>query len=380
MRRKFWVGLCAMGLGMGIAGNYASAAPDAPKTTDTKPAAPKPVDVPPGYEKVSDKGFNILCEPNDKAWVTKALEQYKAQDRIKGGPADMLKAFATNRPVLVKQMVADLSAADDKAINQFLDEKIVATLQKLDTLKVPVYYLVTTPEKLARLTENGWGEPKFHYNRVAKAAAFDDNLNISIDQPMDDQIRVAFYNDSKDSKETNEDRSKGLASYLAQQDAGIYAALAQQAPGATLGLFTTWLDEKQVAPLGFKRDQDWFRWGVVNYLAAKYAAIVTDLPRDNYLNALLTENNMTPVRAHTIDLLKPIDKAKLRDILQPHYEAALQRKGLAVVKYWVEKAGEAELPKTLAAIKAKKPADGDALVKLIDETTKVDLSKAMAAQ
>jgi hypothetical protein len=53
---------------------------------------------------------------------------------------------------------------------------------------------------------------------------------------------------------------------------------------------------------------------------------------------------------------------------------------VAAVNRWAKEKGDASLTKVLAAVRANKPADGAALVKLIQEQTGVDLSKDLAPQ
>jgi hypothetical protein len=62
------------------------------------------------------------------------------------------------------------------------------------------------------------------------------------------------------------------------------------------------------------------------------------------------------------------------------YVQAMRRKAVAAVNRWAKEKGDASLTKVLAAVRANKPADGAALVKLIQEQTGVDLSKDLAPQ
>jgi hypothetical protein len=70
----------------------------------------------------------------------------------------------------------------------------------------------------------------------------------------------------------------------------------------------------------------------------------------------------------------------MKPAIVPYYKVSMQRKATAVVAVWVDQAGEAAIPRTLTAMRAKMPADGAALAKLIQETTGADLSKYLAAQ
>jgi hypothetical protein len=352
-------------------------APAAPAPAAPKADAPRVVAViPPGYEKVTVAGHTALAEPNDVAWVKQALTDTKAPPKNGVTPADMIQTLVDKRAALTKQMVTDLALMDDKAVNEFLDTKVIATLKKLDETRPPIFYLVITQDKLRDLTKTGWGEPRYHYNGVANAAAVDDSLPFSIDKPMDDTILPAFYND----KDAADVRGKNLAAGLQNMDAQLLANGARQAPSAIFNLFVAFIQEKQIDPLKLKLDQSWLGSGVANFLAAKYTAVVTGVEKNSILAQLTSEPNVFPVSARSVDLAHPLDEASMKPAIVPYYKVSMQRKATAVVAVWVDQAGEAAIPRTLTAMRAKMPADGAALAKLIQETTGADLSKYLAAQ
>ena len=385
MRRSIRAGLSVLALGGAVAAGFvysgmlvpAHAAPPAAAPAAPKADAPRAVAVsPPGYEKVTVAGHTALAEPNDVAWVKQALTDTKAPPKNGVTPADMIQTLVDKRAALTKQMVTDLALTDDKAVNEFLDTKVIATLKKLDETRPPIFYLVITQDKLRDLTKTGWGEPRYHYNGVANAAAVDDSLPFSIDKPMDDTILPAFYND----KDAADVRAKNLAAGLQNMDAQLTANGARQAPSAIFNLFVSFIQEKQIDPLKLKLDQSWLGSGVANFLAAKYTAVVTGVEKNSILAQLTSEPNVFPVSARSVDLAHPLDEASMKPAIVPYYKVSMQRKATAVVAVWVDQAGEAAIPRTLSAMRAKMPADGAALVKLIQETTGADLSKYLAAQ
>jgi hypothetical protein len=383
MRRIFSVGigLAAVLGAAGIAvvhGQQPGAAGAKPAAATAAPAAParQVMVVPPGYEKVTAGGHTALAEPNDVAWVKQALGDVKPQPKPQNSPADMLKRLADNRAALTKQIVTDLALPDDKAVNEFLDTKLVTTLKKLDEIRPPVFFLVTTSDKLRDLTKTGWGEPRYHYNGVANSAAFDDNIAFSIDKPMDDVVLPAFFND----KDAADVRAKNLTAYLQNVDGNLALAAAQQAGPTVFNLFTTFIDEKQMEPLKLKRDQQWLGMGIANFLAVKYTGVVTAVPTEQMLAQLLNEEQMFPVSARSVDLLKPAETSSMREAMAPYYQVAMRRKATAVVAVWVKTAGEAAIPRTLTAIRGKMPADGAGLVKVIQDATGADLGKYLGAQ
>ena len=62
------------------------------------------------------------------------------------------------------------------------------------------------------------------------------------------------------------------------------------------------------------------------------------------------------------------------------YLDALRRKSAAVINDWLIRAGTGAVGKIIAAAKQSKPADGEALAKLIQEKTGIDLTPALRPQ
>jgi hypothetical protein len=233
---------------------------------------------------------------------------------------------------------------------------------------------VTTREKLRDLTKTGWGEPRFHYNGVADAAAFDTSISFNIDRAMDDVVLPAQYTSATPVAE----RAKGLTAVVGDLDAKVAQMAAGQVTPVTFSLFVQFLREKHLDPLKLRRDQQWLAMGVSNYLGAKYTNGVTGVPQNELLRTLATEPANFPVSARSIDLTHPADEASMRAELVPYYTMSMQRKALAVVAYWVEQAGEGAIPKTLTAVRKGVPADAAGLVKLVQEASGVDLSRYLA--
>ncbi|HEY7117390.1 MAG TPA: hypothetical protein VH475_12435, partial [Tepidisphaeraceae bacterium] len=291
-------------------------------------------------------------------------------------PGDMIQTLVDKRAALTKQIVTDLALPDDRTVNEFFDAKVIPTLKKLDETRPPIFFLVTTQDKLRDLTKTGWGEPRFHYNGVANAAAFDDSLPFSIERPMDDVAVPAFYADNN----PIDVRTKNLAGGIQNLDANIAGIVAKQANPTVFNLFVQFIQEKHMEPLKLRRDQSWLSMGLSNFLAAKYTSVVTTVPRDNMLRELTTEPQYFPVSARSIDLIKPVDEASMKAQIVPYYTVSMQRKATAVVAVWLDQAGEAAVPRTLIALRTKMPADGAGLVKTIQDVTGADLTRYLAAQ
>lgn len=387
MRRSIRVAVAVFALTGALAAVFSAKAPAAPDSAapvvpPVKPSKPPfRAVVPAGYEKVAVAGHTAFCEPNDVSWVKQALTDAKpAVTTGMAMPDAMVQGLKEKREGLVKQMVTNLALADDKAVNTFLDNELIPKLNKLQATRPPIFFLVTTQEKLADLTKTGWGEPRFHYNGVAKAAAFDKNIPFSLDEEMDDTVLPVFYNEKDKDKDAMEMRVKNLAAGIQNLDTNLAGNSARQCNPLVFNGFLTFIQEKQIEPLKLRRDQSWLGMGIANFLAAKYTSVVTGVSNAEMLKALTTEENLFPVSARSIDLTKPLEESAMRKEAAPYYAVSMQRKATAVVAEWVHLAGESAIPDTLKAIKAKMPADGSALVKLIQEVTTTDLGKYLAAQ
>jgi hypothetical protein len=352
----------------------AQPAPSAPATAPVVP--PYTLVMPPGYQKIAVGEHTALCLPADAEWVKKALTETRPATRPTTMPADLLKRIADNRAAVVKQMVTDLALADDKQANRLFDEEIIPKLKKLEALKPPVYFLICTRENLRELTRAGWGEPRYHYNRLANEASFDDNIVMSLDRPMGDAVLPAFYTE----KETPETRVKNLSGGLQQLDAGMADRVSQQTQPLVFNLLAEHIGQTYFDPIKLRRDQQWLGLGVTGYFTSKYAGQLTPSPREEWLRGMTYDNPRFPVSAKAIDLTHPVEEGAMRPIAVPYYNQALRRKAMQVVVKWVEKGGEASLTKVVTAVRAKPPADGVALIKLIQDTIGIDLAKDAAPQ
>jgi hypothetical protein len=327
--------------------------------------------MPPGFEKLTVGAHTAICQPNDVEWVKKALAEVKPATRPSTMPADLLKRVTETRPAVVKQMVADFALPDDKEPNRLFDEKLLPTLTKLDQLKPPVYFLVCTREKLRELSSGGWGEPRFHYNRVAGEVSIDDHVYLSIDRPMDDAVLVGYYAE----KDPIDHRIKGLAAATQKLDADLLRMISDQSQPLVFNLTAQHIGEHYLDPLKLRRDQQWLALGAAGYFAAKYAGQLTPYAKEQWLKDITFENPRYPVSSRGIDLTRPAEESTLRPVAIPFYTQAMRRKSIGAVAKWAEKSGDASVTKVLSAVRANKPADGAALVKLIKDLTGEDLSK-----
>lgn len=346
----------------------------APATAPATAPARYEMTVPAGFEKVTLNNHVAVCKAADADWVKKALVDLKPATRPTTMPVDVLKRTTAARADVVKQMVADLGVADDKEVNALFDEKILPTLKKLDEMKPPVFFLVITRPELRTICKDGWGEPRFHYNRAAGEVSYVDNVMLSIERPMDDSVLPYFYED----KDPIDLRTKNLALGIRHLDTELANLISTQTEPALFNLLTQHISSKCFDVPRMPRDQQWLAMGITGYFAAKYAGELTLQPRDLWLKMMTYEDERFAVSSKPIDLVNPLAPSSMKVAAVPYYDQAMRRKAVTVLAKWAEKAGEAGVTKALVAYKAKPPADGAALVKLITEVSGTDLSKDLA--
>jgi hypothetical protein len=368
----------ALSFGAFAASLVATAQPAAtpPPAPVTPPPARLVLTLPPGFEKVTVGTHTAICEPNDKKWVTQALTEIKPTTRPATMPVDLLKKVTAERDGVLKQMVADLALPDDKAVAPIFDRHLIPTLTKVSQLKPPVFFLVLTHERFKELGRAGWGEPWFRYNRLADDVSVTRTIAMSVDTPMDDTPLPVLYAKEQSEATRAENLSKALASF----DDRLTGDLTGQSEMAIGRIVMEKLGEAAFEPLKLPRDQRWLGVGATGYFGAKYAGQLTSLPREWWLNMITREDPRFPVSSRGIDLTHPTEESKMRPEAVDYYRAALNRKAARVVAAWAAnpKGGEASITKVIAAVRAKQPADAQALVKLILDVGGVDLGKELA--
>ncbi len=334
------------------------------------------VQIPAGFEKLAIGGHTALCEPADVEWVKKALTTFKPATRPTTMPSDLLKRATDSRNTLVARLTSELALPDDKAAADFYDNKLLPALKKFNELSPPIYFLVVTKARLDKLVQSGWGEPRFHYNRLASTTSYDDNVMVAADRPMDDSVLPAFYTE----KETPEERIKKLGEGVAELDAKLANLISGQTQLQVFNLFAEHIGTTTFEPLKLRRDQLWFALGSSAYLATAYASAITGISRDFWLHDITLEVARQPISSRGIDLINPLEEARMRPGASPHYTQAMRRKATAAIITLTTKAGDPAIGKVLTAIRKQLPADGAALVTLIKDVTGADVSKELEAK
>jgi hypothetical protein len=282
----------------------------------------------------------------------------------------MLQRAMDQRTPLLQQLARDLALTDLGAAAATYDKDLVGGLRTLDDYRPMVYYLVATPDRVSALMRDGWTDPHFYYNRAADAVTFNPFGVLATDRPQDDVLFPAAY----DSKDPPEKRGEQLAIAIASTEASIQASIDIKARSTVGGTFAQLVVDQGTKPLDLKPDQEWFGVGVASVLSAKYAAAITGEPVNTLLDMLTQEHPQNPLKTTAIDLIHPTDVKSLREEAIPAYYDTVRRKSARAIRFLETKGGDQAIPKAIVTIKAKKPTDGPALVKTIQDATGVDLT------
>lgn len=292
-------------------------------------------------------------------------------------PSDLIGRFEQQRPVLLRQMTADLALPDDKPAAALLDGHLLPMLKSMEAARPPVVFLVCTKDELKRLLRDGlWQDPRFHFNRVADEVVYNDSMFLSFEQEMDDMVVPVIYKAAM----TEAQRQETLVRIVRGTEWGIADEIAVRSQFLLQMGFVRFIMEDVMKPLKLRPDQQWFSIGSAGVLSSKYAGPVMGIPAGELNDRLIWEHPRNPVKAAAIDLLHPMDLKDLRPQYVPLYVEAVRRKSMKVVLDWTAGGNDNFIPRTLTALRKQTPADGTGLMKRVQELTGKDLSGALSAQ
>ena len=166
------------------------AAQTPPASAPASQPAPHKMVMPPGFKLITVNGQSALAEPLDVPWVTTALGKIPAMPKPSTRPENYLQKLADNRETIIRQMMTDVATNDPKPLAKGYDYDLTPAMRQLDELHAPIFYLVTTPDRLSKIIKAGWQDPRFYYNRAADSVSFSLN-GASDDRPTDGRHRVS---------------------------------------------------------------------------------------------------------------------------------------------------------------------------------------------
>lgn len=344
-----------------------TSAPDAPRYVMT---------IPPGFHKV-ESGFRVaLCEAVDDAWVKKALADVAPTTMPSTMPADIIDRLNDRRGILKARIAGDLSLKDTVLVDQLIDKTMIPQAKKLNEIQPPIFYLVSTRDRIKQLLKNGWSDPRFRYNRVNDDVNFSPDLRLSDERPMDDMVMPVIY--APDA--TPEAKRKVLEQMMQRNEASVVDAFSRRSQLIAQLALIEFIQKQALDPLKLKDDQQWLGLGMQAVLSARYMHDLLGISEEDLLARMTRDDPRNPIRPDAVDLLHPADRAQMKREWVPLYGDAYRVKSARVVRNWSAKCGESAVATTLAAMRANPPADGPALIKLISVTTGVDLTSEVKAK
>jgi hypothetical protein len=285
-------------------------------------------------------------------------------------PTDVIEKIKASRASVTERLMNELGIKDKSVIDKAFDEKLVPTLSKYQNFNPPLFLLVCSNVKLKDIVKNGWSNPRFYYNRALDDVSFSTALALSIDQPMDDQVLPVLYPDNA----TDAQKRDTLTQAVYGIEASLLRSMSDDAQNGVQMSLAGVIGENVITPLDLKPGQEWLGFGISDFYSYGCATQVIGIDFDQVLKGLTFVNQNNPIRGDMIDLLHPTPANQLRPEAAPYYVDAMRRKSDRIFAQWLKDAPQGSLLKVIDAIKTQKPADGEALVKLIKDLTNVDLS------
>jgi hypothetical protein len=349
-----------------------AAAQDPPETPPaTAPTAPPrhEAKLPPGFQRIDLEGREFMVDPADQPWITSAVQNLTPATMPTTMPSDLIERLQAKRPLLHRRIVADLGLTVAE-VDEYLDQRLKPFLQSMDELHPPIVYLVVTPQRLKEIMRAGWTDPRYYYNRAADDVSFSTVVNLSLDGPGDDMVVPLFYDDRK----PPEERQQMLTREMHKTEVGILNAFSQRSQTMVMVGLVELVSSKGLNEMNFTDDQEWFGVGAAGVLAGRYASELIGLDEQRLLDDMSRPDPRNPMRPGTIDLLRPTPLSEVRPQWLEAYTDAFRRRSMQAVRTLTDRAGEDAIGKVIAAMKQSRPADGPALVQLIQQTTGVDMT------
>jgi len=341
-------------------------------TEPTTEPAPHKAEIPPGFHLVTSGDRSAICRPQDDVWVKDVLASIAPATRPTTLPSDIAGLIQQRRQELTGAMMRDLALPDGKALDDFLDNKLLPRLGKIAALKPTIYYFVATRPQVADAMDAGWSDPRFHYIRFAHDVSYSPVARLTADKPMDDLVWWVEFHDG-DNAATRRDTLTAEVRYF---EGGMTDHLSVYGENEAEHLFEQFIHDNALEPLKLPAREDWFDFGVSNILAIKYAAIVTGMSRHGWTEELIGRpDQLRPfVR---LDLVNALDPADIRPEYLADYDRALLPEGALVIDSWLAGAGDGALAKVLAALREHTPATPQELIDVVRKTTGYDLTPLM---
>lgn len=346
-------------------------AASAQTTAPTTAPEPYRVTPPPGFERVEAGGLVAFCEPADVEWVRGVLTTLPPTTRPSTMPAELAQKIDAARGAMWDILARELLATDRAGFEKFVDDKLLVEVRKFETMKTPIFYLVTSGERLKQLMAAGWTDRNYYYNRVADDISFAPGLNLRTDGESDELLLPAWYRQ----EDPADARAERLKQVVVESRLNLLQSIANRAQFVAQLQIIEFLRESVFAPLKLRAEQEWFATGAATIVSAQMitAASGRDLPQ--LILEMIVEPGNTPYRMTMVNLLRPTNLDDLRPEYVPFYREAVRRKSTAVVWLWLQQGGRDSLSKLMAQVRKQRPEGGNALLEAMRQVNGVDVTQ-----
>ena len=364
MKKQIWV-LALLTLCVGF-GSIAFG--DAPTTTP----APYVLIQPTNLRQVDVGDRHALCDASVADAVKSALASIKPTTRPTTMPSDLVDRLASSRATLVQQIAADLNLPADKA-GKFLDGTVQPALERLAELKPRVYVVVATQDQVTAAIKAGWHAPLFRYNPLAEHTFYLANISIPTEGTMDDTVLWAEIQPGA----SNQDIAAAVSLAYSNFEGGFADAISNDGMVQVRNLMIKFVTDNAITPLKLPWSEQWLGMGIGGAMGCKYSAPILGISRADLTSALGADNPDNPIRPASVDLLHSFDPTSVKPEFLALYVDAVSRRSTKVIADLLKQSGDGAVAKILTAVAQQHPADNDALLQLIQQTTGVDLTPSM---
>jgi hypothetical protein len=341
-------------------------------TTPTTEPAPHKAQIPPGFHVITIGQRSAICRPEDDAWIKEVLTSVAPATRPTTMPSDIAGLLQQHRKELTTAIVQDLALSDSKAVDDFLDTKLLPRLTNIGALKPTVYYFVATRPQVADALDGGWSDPRYHLIRYAHDVEYSSLAMLTTDKPMDDLIWWVEIRDG-DNAATRRDRLIAEVRYF---EGGVSNHISMFGKNESEHMLEQFIHDIAIKPLKLPPREDWFDFGVSNIFAIKYAATVTGAPRSEWTEQLIGRPDQQRPYVR-LDLINALDPAQIRPEYLADYDRALLPKGALVINSWLTSEGDGALAKVLPALRSHAPATQQELIDAVKKATGYDMAPLM---
>jgi len=238
-------------------------------------------------------------------------------------------------------------------------------------MKTPIYYLVTSSERLKELMAAGWTDRNYYYNRVADEINFQPGLNLRTDGESDELLLPALYGGA----DPGESRRARLAEVVGESQMNLLQSIANRAQFVAQLQVIDFIREQVLSPLQLRADQEWFVTGAAGVVSAEMITAASGRDLQQLVVEMIMEPGNTPYRMTMVNLLRPENTNDLRPEYVPFYREAVRRKSTAVIWLWLERGGKDSLGKLMAQVRKQRPEGGNALLEAMRQVNNVDVSQ-----